>query len=133
MTDTEYVLAAVRIVGWTLDDSADGHYYIQPPIVSKGLVCNYWLCENDPVLRGALADQLTQMVDALGTVAVEIYPVVTIVYQAMAADEPGTHGFWERIAEARPDDVVNANRSMNTIKAIVDSGVLSPVQGGRDE
>lgn len=105
MTDQDYIEKAARLAdGWGLELDNDGEYLVGPDMgwhqdcISQGA-------------KDALAAQLVRQVDALRN------PHVGVI-----TSDLGSITIWcnRQILAAS----INEDRTMNTIKAIIDSGVL---------
>jgi hypothetical protein len=110
----DYIKAGVELAdGWGLDDDPDdGLYMYLQVIAASGNKYNVFGCPvSDPYQPSldALAAQLVRQVDALDRGYVQTFPQRVVVGQPPASAH-------ERFGD---------DRTMNTIKAIVDSGVLT--------
>ncbi len=127
MTDNEYICKAVELaVGWNCDVAnycavaPDGEYW-------------HWACNTakGEIYRDALAAQLVRQVDALPAPSPDYVrrSIMGIWADSVSLIEFKGGSYDETLIET--DD---ADRTMNTIKAVVDSGVLSqPPHGDGDE
>ena len=124
-TDKEHLRAGVELAdGWTLETGDLVHH--------KDAWQLFPISELPQTIKDAIAAQLVHQVDELNSMRTHIRDQNA---KAFSSDEYGTARVWTsesglgfgRIAKANDND-----RTMNTIKAIVDSGVLSTDQGGRD-
>ena len=118
MTDEEYIRKAVELAdGWEwCDGGFEDDNIIESLSGYRGSIIA------TPELKDALAAQLVRQVDALETHRVESHAASVMVYET---HYPVNHAIAVRHG---PD------RTMNTIKAIVDSGVLTATkQGEKDE
>lgn len=118
MNNQNYIRKAVELVGWKWDDSASGYDYVKPPVVSRGLVKEYWLRADDPIILDALAAQLVRQVDPHHHVD------ITWMTCEVRNGETGKRLAYVEFRGTTPP-YEGCNRTMNTIKAIVDSGVLA--------
>lgn len=115
----DYIRKAVELVGWKWDDSASGYDYVKPPVVSRGLVKEYWLRADDPIILDALAAQLVRQVDALPD-----YHFVSESYGRAAVIQYRNGTFVPHVITEH----TAADRTLNSIKAIVDSKVLERIE-----
>lgn len=111
-TDEDYIRAGIDLAdGWDLKRQRDGKERIDNPVcVGFPIVID----DLNAVWKDALAAQLVLQVDALENQPINIvsYPDVTQVFHLRTAKD-------EMISYCGGE-----GRTMNTIKAIVDSGVL---------
>jgi len=112
----ELIKKAVTLAdGWTYEaDPENGDYFYIQVTLDSGNAYNILGCSiSDPFQPSldALAAQLVRQVDALDNKGVEAWPGYTAVVE-MLGDLPAI-GYAE-----------SSDRTVNTIKAIVDSGVL---------
>lgn len=118
MNDEQYIRKAVELAGWEYDDNTlTGRSFVELPKIereSKMMLASKWLDTEDPVLLDALAAQLVRQVDAIDC-------DVEITCGEIAVCDP-----YGSILERR-DEV--GDRTLNTIKCIVDSGVLDADRG----
>lgn len=108
----DYIRKAVELVGW-LDEDDEGEY-LQIPQAPTSAYLDEILAPCEQYLLDALAAQLVRQVDALRTSDHELE-----FWQRKGIAWIENHGDVPISREDGPD------RTMNTIKAIVDSGVLS--------
>jgi len=110
VTDNEYVKKAVELAGWQTTRLGNQRVKVFVPW-EEGIVKDIGYIDYPHVLD-ALAAQLVRQVDAISGIDITIHQ--TFVDLEQCAD-----GHWFSIAIPESED-----RTMNTIKAIVDSGVL---------
>lgn len=117
MTDEEYLIAAARLTGWVHTDECGE--YCELPDSPTSLYLDDMAIHSAQWFKDALAAQLVRQVDATDDYLVKTFPHYSVVRRSRYENH-------YVVAEVRGDD-----RAMNTIKAIVDAGVLSTAQGER--
>ena len=114
MNDSWYVQKGVELVGWQWDENTlTGRKFFELPQTKREqeLGCSStWVEDNNQVGRDALAAQLVRQVDALE-------PSVVVTIGDRHTEVLEMHG-------VNRTTVRLYNRTMNTIRAIVDSKVL---------
>ncbi len=112
----DYISAAAELVGWLVDSNTlTGRNFIELPQMSRETdlgISAHWRDFEDPVAKDALAAQLVRQVDVIE------WPnnvFLTLERKRCYCNNNAGSG------ESRGHD-----RTMNTIKAIVDAGVLQP-------
>ena len=115
---TDYIKAGVELAdGWSYmsDRSKPGSFWIKADGPPKHPGCH--IDNAFPVYIDALAAQLVRQVDAMSGVTIDMRDAVVsieIFEGGYWIEQCGVDGLWYEI-----------DRTMNTIKAIVDSGVLT--------
>ena len=114
MNDGEYIRKAVELVGW-LESDEEGEY-LQIPAQPFSAYLDEIRAPCEQYLLDALAAQLVRQVDALIGIDIDVHKG----FSSITTDQGKySTGHWVEIGEAQGED-----RTMNTIKAIVDSKVL---------
>lgn len=107
MNNQEYIRKAAEILGWEMD--ADGWLYPPRDEVWGSLPSHvHWSWK---WVQDIIAAQLVRQVDALGPLECDVTAATTWIY--CPSNDDASH-----------PAVIGKDRTMNTLRAIVDSGVL---------